>query len=265
MSDWQRDPNAERAHHHQQAMYAAQAAAARQFAAQQAGYGQMQPRAASESQVAQFMSRVFGWMTLGLGLTAVVAWFTYTSGLMATVFKFYWGFLIAEIGLVVFLSARINKMSAITAITSFLVYAGLNGLTLSFIFVAYGLGSIAQTFLVTTMTFGFMAAYGFFAKKDLTSWGSLGFMALIGIILASIMNAIFFQSGTMGIAISVIGVLVFVGLTAYDAQRLRMMAHMGFPNEEVEQKGAILGALGLYLNFINLFLMLLRLFGGGRD
>ena len=266
MSNWQQDPRTNRnLHAQQEAMFAAQAAAARQFQEQQMRMGQMQPSSAPEARVAQFMSRVFGWMTLGLGLTAAVAWWTFSSGFIATVAQYYWGFLIGEIALVVFLMARINKISAVSAIVAFLGYAGLNGLTLSVIFVAYSLGSIAQTFLVTTMTFGFMAAYGFFAKKDLTSWGSLGFMALIGIIIASVMNAMFFHSGTMGLAISAIGVLVFVGLTAYDSQRLRLMAHMGFANEEIEQKGAIIGALGLYLNFINLFLMLLRLMGGGRD
>jgi FtsH-binding integral membrane protein len=112
------------------------------------------------------------------------------------------------------------------------------------------------------MTFGFMAAYGFFAKKDLTSWGSLGFMLLIGVIIASLLNAFIFHSGMMGLAISIVGVLVFVGLTAYDSQRLRVRAQMGFADESVEQKGAIIGALSLYLNFINLFLMLLRLLGG---
>jgi FtsH-binding integral membrane protein len=265
MSNWQNDPRPNPNLHDQQAMYAAQAAAARQYQEQAAAMGQMQPRVASEARVAQFMSRVFGWMTLGLGLTAAVAWWTFSSGFIYTVAQYYWGFLIGEIGLVVFLMARINRMSAVSAIAAFLGYAGLNGLTLSFIFAAYQIGSITQTFLVTTMTFGFMAAYGFFSKKDLTSWGSLGFMALIGIIVASVLNAMFFHSGVMGVAISIIGVLVFVGLTAYDSQRLRRMAHMGFANEEVEQKGAIIGALGLYLNFINLFLMLLRLMGGGRD
>ncbi len=248
-------------------MYAAQAAAARQFQEQQAAamHGQMQARPASQAHVARFMSRVFGWMAMGLGLTAVVSWLVFNSGIYSIVRSYYIGFFVVEIGLVVFLSARIAKMSAMTAIVAFLVYAALNGATLSFIFEAYNLGSIAQTLLVTTMTFGFMAAYGFFAKKDLTSWGSLGFMMLVGVIVASLLNAFIFQSGMMGLIISIVGVLVFVGLTAYDSQRIRVMAQMGFANESVEQKGAIIGALGLYLNFINLFLMLLRIFGGGRD
>jgi FtsH-binding integral membrane protein len=245
-------------------MYAAQAAAARHFQEEQAAamHGQMQSRPATEAHVARFMSRVFGWMGMGLGLTAIVSWLVFQSGLASSLGGFTWLFFAAEIGLVVFLSARINKMSAVTAIVAFLGYAALNGVTLSFIFLAYNIGSIAQTFLVTTMTFGFMAAYGFFAKKDLTSWGSLGFMLLIGVIIASLLNAFIFHSGMMGLAISIVGVLVFVGLTAYDSQRLRVRAQMGFADESVEQKGAIIGALSLYLNFINLFLMLLRLLGG---
>lgn len=265
MSNWQNNQHAQR--ETQQAMYAAQAAAARQFQDQQAAamQGQMQARPATQAQVGRFMSRVFAWMAMGLGLTAVVSWFVFSAGLFATVAQYYWGFFIAEIGLVIFLSARINKMSALTAIVSFLGYAALNGATMSIIFAIYSLGSIAQTFLVTTMTFGFMAAYGFFTKKDLTSMGNLAFMGLIGIIFASILNTFFFQSGMMGLMISIIGVLVFIGLTAWDAQRLRMMAQMGFSSESVEQKGAIIGALGLYLNFINLFLLILRFTGGGRD
>jgi FtsH-binding integral membrane protein len=175
-------------------------------------------------------------------------------------------FLFAELGLVFYLSARINKIQAGTATGLFIGYAALNGLTLSMIFLAYTAESIAGTFFITAGMFGSMAVYGLVTKRDLSGWGSFLFMGLIGVIIASIVN-IFLKSSSLYWAISLIGVFVFGGLTAYDVQKIKKMGEDGImeQGEEMVKKGAIMGALALYLDFINLFLMLLRFFGGSRD
>ncbi|MDX1584344.1 MAG: Bax inhibitor-1/YccA family protein, partial [Thermoanaerobaculia bacterium] len=176
-----------------------------------------------------------------------------------------WIFLvIVELGLVLFLSFRIQKMSPAAAASSFLVYSLLNGLTLSAIFFVYSLGSIFQAFVVAGGMFAAMSIYGYTTKKDLTSWGSFLFMGLIGIILAAVVN-FFFQSAMMSFVISVIGVIVFVGLTAYDTQKLKSYSAVAAGAGERATNLAVIGALALYLDFVNLFLMLLRLFGGSRD
>lgn len=215
-----------------------------------------------------FLAKVFNWMAIGLGLTGIVAYLTAQSGLAMSIIgsPIFFVLILAELGMVFYLSARIEKIQSGTATGLFLGYSALNGLTLSVIFLQYTKASIGSTFLITAGMFGAMAVYGLVTKRDLTKMGSFLFMGLIGIILASIVN-IFMQSSSLYWAISGIGVLVFVGLTAYDVQKIKGMGERGImeQGEAAIQKGAIIGALALYLDFINLFLMLLRFFGGSRD
>ncbi|PLX49594.1 MAG: hypothetical protein C0613_06790 [Desulfobulbaceae bacterium] len=229
--------------------------------AERAQYGS----AAQSQAVTLFLAKVFNWMAIGLGLTAVVAFLVASS---PTAINFFvmnravlFGLIIAELGLVIYLSARIEKLQAGTATSLFLLYSVLNGITLSAILLLYTATSVATTFVVTAGMFGSMAIYGFVTKKDLSSWGSFLFMGLIGIILATLVN-FFFQSSMMSWVISGIGVIVFTGLTAYDVQRIsRMGASVMSGSQESIKKMAVLGALTLYLDFINLFLMLLRFLG----
>jgi len=215
-----------------------------------------------------FLAKVFNWMAIGLALTGGMAYLTAESGLARTLVAspLFLILVLAELGLVFFLSARIDKIQAGTATGLFLGYSILNGLTLSMIFLAYTRASIAGTFLVTAGMFAAMAVYGLVTKRDLSGMGSFMFMGLIGIILASIVN-IFLKSSGLYWAISAIGVLVFVGLTAYDVQKIKTIGEEGImqQGETAIHRGAIIGALALYLDFINLFLMLLRFFGGSRD
>ena len=215
----------------------------------------------------EFVRKVYNWMGLGLATTAVVSLYTASSpGLLSFIFGnpvVFFGLIIAELGLVFGLSAGINRMQAATAVFMFFLYSALNGLTLSAIFIAYTRASIATTFFVTAGTFGAMSLYGYTTQRDLTSWGSFLMMGLIGIILASLVN-LFFQSEAIYWLVTYAGIIVFVGLTAYDTQKIRAMALQGFGDRESERKGAVIGALQLYLDFINLFLMLLRIFGRRR-
>lgn len=215
-----------------------------------------------------FLAKTFNWMAVGLGITGVVAFFTAYSGLAYSIIgsPLFFILIIGELGLVFFLSARIQKLQATTASSLFIGYSVLNGLTLSVIFLAYTSSSIAGTFFITAGMFGAMAVYGLVTKRDLSGWGSFLFMGLIGIIIASIVN-IFLQSSGMYWAISFIGVFIFTGLTAYDVQKIKRIGEEGImaQGEEAIRKGSIMGALTLYLDFINLFLMLLRFFGGGRE
>ena len=215
-----------------------------------------------------FLAKVFNWMAIGLGLTGIVAWFTASSGLAmrlvaSTLFMIL---IIAELGMVFFLSARISKIQASTATGLFVGYALLNGLTLSMVFLAYTSSSIASTFFITAGMFGAMAVYGLVTKRDLSGLGSFLFMGLVGIIIASIVN-IFLKSSSLYWVISLLGVFIFVGLTAYDVQKIKRIGEEGImeQGEEMVKKGAVMGALTLYLDFINLFLMLLRFFGGSRN
>ena len=172
----------------------------------------------------------------------------------------FFGLIIGELALVGYISARINKLSSYNATLLFLAYTILNGLTMAVIFMAYTSESISSTFIITAGTFGVMSLYGYYTKSDLTKIGSLAFMALIGIIIASVVN-MFMNSELMSWIISYLGVAIFIGLTAYDTQKLKGIAINGFENEESMEKSAILGALTLYLDFINLFLFLLRILG----
>lgn len=215
----------------------------------------------------EFVRRVYNWMGLGLAMTALVSLFTASSPALLTLIfgnqLVFFGLIIAELGLVMWLSAGINRMQAATATFMFFLYSALNGLTLSVILIAYTHSSIAGTFFITAGTFGCMSLYGHTTKRDLTSWGSFFMMGLIGIILASVVN-LFLRSEAVAWVVSYIGVIVFVGLTAYDAQKIKALAYQGFEDQESERKLSVLGALTLYLDFINLFLMLLRIFGRRR-
>ena len=210
-----------------------------------------------------FVSKVYGWMSLGLLTTAAVSyWVVNTPAMLKFIFSSRWiffGLLIGELILVGYLSAAINKISTKSAQILFFLYAGLNGLTLSFIFLVYTASSIASTFLVTALTFGVMSVYGYTTKKDLTGMGNFMLMGLLGIIIASLVN-IFLHSPAVYWVVTYIGVFVFVGLAAYDAQRIKNMAQEGLSGSNY-QKAAILGALAVYLDFINLFLFLLRIMG----
>ena len=192
-----------------------------------------------------FLAKVFNWMAIGLGITGVVAYLTASTSLALTIVAspVFFILVIAELGLVFYLSARIEKIQAATATGLFLLYSLLNGLTLSTIFLAYTRTSIGGTFLITAGMFGAMAVYGLVTRRDLSGVGSFMFMGLIGIILASVVN-IFLKSSSLYWAISVIGVLVFVGLTAYDVQRIKQMGEQGImaQGETAIRKGAIIGA-----------------------
>jgi hypothetical protein len=215
----------------------------------------------------KFLTRVYGWMAGGLVTTALVAWVTLsTPALLQLIFGnklVFYGLMLGELGLVAWLSGLVGRMSASTAALVFLGYSALNGLTLSCIFLVYTSSSISSTFLITAGTFGAMSAYGLVTSRPLDGLGSFAFMGLIGVILASIVN-LFLRNSMLEFVISCVGVIVFVGLTAYDTRKLKMMAAQVDADSESGRKGAIQGALSLYLDFINLFLMLLRLLGNRR-
>jgi hypothetical protein len=214
-----------------------------------------------------FVVKVYGWMMAGLMVTGVVSLLTlYTPGLLDLVFSSRWvyiGLFVAQLGLVIFLSARIEKMSAATATMVFIGYSALTGLTLSVIFLVYTAASLATTFFVTAGTFGLMSAYGYVTRRDLTGIGSFLMMGLIGMVLASVVN-MFFNNSTVYWITTYIGIFIFVGLTAYDTQKIKQMSGLALEGGETEQKGAIMGALRLYLDFINLFLLLLRVMGNRK-
>jgi FtsH-binding integral membrane protein len=219
--------------------------------------------------VNEFVRSVYNWMAVGLGLTGLVAFYVANSPAMLKLIfgnkLIFFGLIIGELALVFSISARVNKMRASTATGLFLLYAALNGATLSVIFLMYTASSITSTFFICAATFVACSVYGMTTKRDLTSLGGFLMMGLIGIIIASLVN-MFMRSSGMSMIISYIGVIVFVGLTAYDTQKLKTMA-LSQPaglDAGVVRKGAILGALSLYLDFINLFLMLLRIFGSRR-
>lgn len=223
------------------------------------------PRTADQIVVAQntLIRQVYAWMGGGLLITALLAIVTVSSPtLLNAVYGnrlVFYGLIFAELGLVVAISAAIDKLSASAASALFILYAALNGVTMAVIFAVYTAESIGSTFVITAATFGSMSAYGYLTKRDLTGWGSFLFMGLIGVVIASVVN-IFTQSSAVSWIISAVGVIVFTGLTAYDTWKIKAMATAGAEG----RKPAILGALTLYLDFINLFLMLLRLLGNRR-
>lgn len=217
-----------------------------------------------------FLAKVFNWMAIGLGLTGLAALMVAMSPaaqkvIFGTPFLFF-GLIIGELGMVFYLSARVERISASAATKIFLAYSVLNGLTLSSVLLLYTGTSVAATFFVAGGMFGTMAIYGTVTKKDLSSWGSFLFMGLMGIVIASVVN-IFIGSSMVSWVVSAIGVLVFTGLTAYDVQRIQRFGGSGIMENGEDgavRKGAIMGALTLYLDFINLFLMLLRFMGDRR-
>jgi hypothetical protein len=230
----------------------------------------MQNIAASQTQVSEssFISKVYLWMSLGLIVSAGASLFMLSQpDLLKAVFTNKWifiGLIVAEIGLVIWLSAAAMRLSAIAASALFLAYSFLNGVTLCSIFLIYTGGSIATTFAVTAGTFFFFSIYGLTTKKDLTGIGGLAMMGLIGVIIASVVNIFLKSSGLMWV-MTFVGIAVFLALIAYDTQKLKAMHATAAHDEEMSKKIAVLGALALYLDFINLFLLLLRIFGKHRD
>jgi FtsH-binding integral membrane protein len=221
---------------------------------------------AVDQQVTAFLRSVYGWMCAGLGITAFVAASVAQSPALVAAIAgnrlAYFGLMIAQIGLVVWLSARAQSMAASTAALLFAAYSALTGVTFAFILLAFTGESIALTFLTCSGMFGALALYGTTTSRSLAGWGQFLFMGLVGVVLASIVG-IFWHSEGLQFGISVIGVIVFTGLTAYDAQRLKQMA-VALPSGGTATF-AIVGALTLYLDFINLFLMLLRFTGSRRN
>lgn len=217
---------------------------------------------------AQFITKVYGWMAFALVLTGLTAVFVASSpALVSFIFGnqlVFWGLIIGELLLVGYLSVRVAAMSANTATLVFLGYACLNGLTMASIFLIYSAASIASTFLITAGTFGLMSFYGYYTKRDLTTIGNLCFMALIGLVIASLVN-IFFQNSMLYWITTYAGILIFVGLVAYDTQKIKQMNIIGNAGTDEDRKEAVMGALSLYLDFINLFLFLLRIFGGRNN
>lgn len=215
------------------------------------------------------MKRVYVWMAAALCLTAGVAFFTASSpALLQLIYgnsAAIWVLFLAELGLVMWISAGINRLSPTTATALFLLYSALNGLTLSFIFFAYEIGTIYQAFAASALTFGGMSLFAMTTKRDLSGLGGILMMALIGLIVASVIN-IFWANSTMDAIITYAGVFIFVGLTAYDTQKIKQMsAEVEYTSDAaLPRRFAILGALTLYLDFINLFLYILRLFGRRR-
>jgi FtsH-binding integral membrane protein len=251
----------------------------RNIAAARTGYRTDQ--VAIDAGLRAYMIRVYNYMTAGVALTGLVAWFAFqaaggeqihivgnqVTGLTAFGHAIFasplmWVFVLAPLGLVMLLSFGINRLSASTALTLFFVYAGLLGLSLATIFLAYTGASITRVFFISAATFGAMSLYGYTTQRDLTGFGSFLFMGLIGVVIASLVN-IFLQSSGLYWVISVVGVLIFVGLTAYDTQSIKEMYDVN-DDGSVAGRKAVMGALRLYLDFINLFLMLLRLFGDRR-
>jgi len=216
--------------------------------------------------VSAFLRAVYGWMCVGLAITAGTAWLIAGSPAIvvaiATNRLLFWALMGAQLGLVFVLAARVDKLAASTAAMLFVLYSALTGVTISFVLLAYTGESVANTFLVTAGMFGGLAAYGTVTKRSLAGLGSFLFMGLIGVVLASIVG-IFWHSDALQFVISFIGVIVFSGLAAYDAQRLKAMA-LASPGGQTGSY-AIVGALALYLDFINLFLFLLRFSGSRRD
>ena len=213
------------------------------------------------------MRKVYVWMTLALLITGMTAYYVATNEVILTAILtnkvLFFGLLIAELVLVIAVSAAINRLSLMMATLMFILYSVINGATMSVIFLIYQATSIATVFFITAGTFGAMAAIGYTTKKDLSSMGRILFRGLIGLVIATVVN-LFIKSDTMTLILSYIGVIVFVGLTAWDSQKIKQMLMQAPDVDEASQKVALLGSLELYLDFVNLFLYLLRIFGKRR-
>jgi hypothetical protein len=221
---------------------------------------------AADERVTTFLRSVYAWMCAGLGITALVAFYVSQSPSLLRAIGtnplLYFGLMIAQLGIVIFLSARVQKIAGGTASLLFILYSALTGVTFAFILFRFTGESVATTFLISAGMFGALAAYGTTTRRSLAGWGQFLFMGLIGVVLASVVG-IFWQNDGFQFVLAFIGVIVFTGLTAYDAQRLKEMA-LALPSGQVGSY-AIVGALTLYLDFINLFLMLLRFTGNRRQ
>ncbi|HWU68083.1 MAG TPA: Bax inhibitor-1/YccA family protein [Stenotrophobium sp.] len=217
-----------------------------------------------ESGLHDYMRAIYNYMAGGLALTGMVAWYASVSGLYLAIAKtpLIWVVLFAPLAMVLFLGFRIQKMSLATAQVTYWIYAALMGLSLAGIFMLYTGESIARVFFITAGTFGGMSVYGYTTKTDLTRFRSFLYMGLFGVIIAMVVN-MFLHSSALQFAVSVIGVIVFVGLTAYDTQKIKAL-YAAADARDTFGKKVVMGALTLYLDFVNLFLMLLRLFGGRR-
>lgn len=248
------------------------------YGAQSMRSGTAAGNAALDLGLRKYMLGVYNYMALGVAVTGAVAWLLFSMSFVeaggrivgltplgATLFTgpMMWVIALAPLGMVLALSFGINRFSAGTAQVLFWVFAGLMGASLATIFAVYDLGSIARVFLITAIMFGALSLWGYTTKRDLTGWGNFLFMGVVGLIVASIVNLIW-PSGALSFAISVIGVLVFAGLTAYDTQKIKEMYYEA-DDQATMSKKMIMGALALYLDFINMFLMLLRLFGSSRE
>jgi len=224
------------------------------------------PADVRDVRVSAFLGKVYGWMFLGLLVTAGTALLVASSPVLIETLILnrilFWILLFAPIALVWYMAARVEQMSPVTAAGMFLLYSGLVGITTSVIFLVYTSASIVSSFVITAGMFGAMAVFGTFTKRSLAGWGQFLFMGLIGVLIAMVVN-IFWLNDALSFVISVVGVIVFTGLTAYDAQRLKEMA-VALPDGRVGSY-AVVGALSLYLDFINLFFFILRLFGGRRN
>ena len=219
-------------------------------------------RAAVDEGLRSYMLRVYNYMASGLLLSGIVAWLVASNEQLLYIVHgtpLKWVLIFGTLGMVFFLAARVHAMKASTAQAMFWLYAALNGATLSYVLVAYTGESVARAFVITSATFGAMSLYGYTTKRDLSGWGSFLFMGLIGLIIAGVVN-IFLASSMLAFMISAIGVLVFTGLTAYDTQQIKEM-YLESDSAEDASKKSIMGALRLYLDFLNIFLMLLHLFG----
>ena len=230
----------------------------------QNAYAQSQS-SAIDAGLREYMMKVYNYMTSGLAISGLVAWgFSKSPALMGAIYgtALQWVVMLAPLGFIFFLGARLQKMSLSAAQMTFWAFAAVMGMSLSYIFIVFTGVSIVRVFLITCSTFAAMSIYGYTTKRDLTKLGSFLMMGLIGIIIASLVN-IFMKSSMMYFVISILGVLIFVGLTAYDTQKIKNMYAVS-DTGEVMGKKAVMGALTLYLDFINLFIMLLRLFGQRR-
>jgi FtsH-binding integral membrane protein len=228
------------------------------------GVGQLSAEAAGE-RITAFLRTVYGWMCVGLAVTATISFFVASSPdiVMAIARNrlLFWGIIFAQFGLVITMSARVHKLAPGLAAALFLGYSALTGVTMAFVLLAYTGESVASMFFVTAGAFGSLAVYGTVTSRSLEGWGQFLFMGLIGVVIASVVG-IFVQSSALQFVLAFCGVIVFTGLTAYDAQKLKAMA-LAVPEGQTGSY-AVVGALNLYLDFINLFLMLLRLFGRRR-
>ncbi len=215
--------------------------------------------------LSDYMRAIYNYMAGGLALTGAVAYYAFSTGFYLAIARtpLIWLVMLAPLGMVLFLGFRIQRMSLVTAQVTYWIYAALMGLSLAGIFMLYTGQSISRVFFITAGTFGGMSLYGYTTKSDLTRWGSFLIMGLFGVIIASLVN-LFLKSSALQFAVSVMGVIVFVGLTAYDTQKIKAL-YFEADARDVAGKKIVMGALTLYLDFINLFLMLLRLFGGRRN